>query len=283
MSVEVWTPSVERFASHLEQTRRSAATGAGYVKHLMWLAEGVSSGPWELTSNELGTWLEERAWSRETRRKVLVSFRVFYAWAVAEALCQWAPTAGLPSAAPKKRGPHTRPLPPRWRGPFEDFSASLLAGGRSEGTVMQYMWRVRRLAEVAADPWAVTGQQLAQWLSTGDWAPETKRASRNAVRGFYKWAVKAGHIPTSPAEDLDPVRVPRALPRPAPADALRAALSKADDRTRIAVLLAAYAGLRRFEIAKLHTSEITATHLIIAGKGKVTTGSCPCTPISLPS
>jgi integrase len=87
------------------------------------------------------------------------------------------------------------------------------------------------------------------------------------VRSFYRWAVLTGRIEASPAELLDSVLVPRSLPRPAPDDALRVALSRADDRQRLALKLAAYAGLRRAEIATLHTRQITATELLVVGKG----------------
>lgn len=265
--MNTWTAAVDAFAEHLADTDRSPATAAGYGKHLGWLAESAPAGPWDLTSTQLAGWLDGRNWSRETRRKVLVSFRMFYAWAVAEGLCEWAPTAGLPSAVPNKRGPAARRLPSRWVDPIDGFVAWGRSGNRTEGTLQVRRWWLRRLAEVAADPWAVTTQQLATWLSNPDWSAETKRAGRASVRSFYRWAVVAGHIDRSPAEDLDSVLVARALPRPAPDAALRAALAVADDRQRLAIKLAAYAGLRRAEIAALHTRQIGATDLLIVGKG----------------
>jgi integrase/recombinase XerC len=98
-------------------------------------------------------------------------------------------------------------------------------------------------------------------------SPETKRAARNSVRVFYRWAVLAGRLEVSPADRLDSVLVARALPRPAPDAALRAALAAADDRQRAMLMLAAYAGLRRAEIANLHTRQISDTELLIVGKG----------------
>jgi hypothetical protein len=35
----------------------------GYLKHLTWLADCVQTGPWDLTSAELGSWLDDRGWS----------------------------------------------------------------------------------------------------------------------------------------------------------------------------------------------------------------------------
>lgn len=266
-AVRDWCSVLAEFAGVLDATERSSATCAGYVKHLGWLAEGTRSGPWALTTSELAAWLDARSWSRETRRKVLVSFRVFYAWGVAEGRCQWAPTAGLQSSVPKKRGPARRRLPPAWVPALNGFLAWSRAGSRSEGTIELRRWWLSRLAEVSADPWVVSDQQLAQWLSNPDWSPETKRAARGTIRTFYRWAVKIGHITASPAENLDTVLIARALPRPAPTQALRAALAAADDRQRLALMLAGYAGLRRAEIAALHTRQVSDVDLLIVGKG----------------
>jgi site-specific recombinase XerD len=265
--VDEWATWLADWDVVLLQSPLSPATTGTYLKHVLWVADSVACGPAELSVNDLARLLDSQNWSESTRRKVLVALRKFYAWAVAEKRCEWAPTAGLQSSAPRTRGPAKWELPASWREPVDGFVASMRAGSRSEGTVEQRVWRLRRLAEVAADPWAVTPQQLALWLSTPDWAPETKRASRSTVRMFYRWAVRAGLIDSSPAELLDPVKVPRSLPRPAPRDALRAALAAADDRVRLAVLLAGYAGLRRAEIARLHSSEIGRDQLMIVGKG----------------
>ena len=61
--------------------------------------------------------------------------------------------------------------------------------------------------------------------------------------------------------------VPRGVPRPAPDLVIRAALAAADDRTRLMILLAVLAGLRRAEIAGLHTSDYAGGVLTVRGKG----------------
>ena len=264
-----WSDALAGFTHHLDWSHRSEATCQGYLKHMGWLAESVDSGPWDLTAAELGSWLAERSWSRGTRRKVLVSLRMFYTWAVAAGHVEWAPVAGLPSPAPEKRGPKPRALPAAWVEPLEGYLGALAGRSASEGTIGQRRYWVGRLAEVAADPWTVSTQQLALWLSNPDWQAETKRAARGALRGFYRWAVEAGHLEQSPADGLESVLVPRGLPRPAPDAAVHAAIAAADDRTRLAVLLAALAGLRRAEIAGLHTSQIDVYKgvILVVGKG----------------
>lgn len=263
-----WEQAVHSFADHMRtESDRAQTTRWQYCQHVRWLAESAICGPWALSTHELSTWLDQQNWSAGTRRKVLLSIRAFYAWAVAAGHLTWAPTAGIAARAARRRGPEPLRLLEAWRGPVEEFTAHLRAGSRSPGTISQYRYRLCLLAAVSSDPWTVTGQQLAQWLSNPDWAPQTKRSSRTAVRSFYRWAVRAGYVQESPADDLDTVRVPRALPRPTPEEDLRAALAAADDRTRLAIMLAAYAGLRCAEVASLHMREIADTHLVVVGKG----------------
>lgn len=268
MSAGAWAGAVDGFAAHLRAAGTvKQVTQTGYAQHVRRLADGVTAGPWDLTTGELSSWIEAQNWSIETRRKVVVSLRQFYAWAVAERHIEWAPTAGIARAARRRPGPRAEDLAPPWSGPVADYVATLRAGSRSERTIEQYLVRLRGLSRVAADPWTVTTQQLAQWLSNPDWAPATKRCARVAVGSFYRWAVTHGRIDVSPTMGLDTIRVPRSLPRPAPEAALRAALAASDDRTRMALMLAAYAGLRMAEITGLHLSQINDAHLLVVGKG----------------
>lgn len=96
-----------------------------------------------------------------------------------------------------------------------EYLRSCQAANYSPGTLDMKRWWLGRLSEVSADPWAVTTQQLATFLSNRDDGPSHKRAGRSTLRAFYGWAVKVGYLKESPAAGLEVVRVPRALPRPA--------------------------------------------------------------------
>lgn len=277
MTAAEWATAVEEFRLWLHDdvrhyvsgkpaSPRTGTTRKMYVQHVRWLADGAVAGPWELTSSELALWLGSQNWSMSTRKKVLVSLRTFYSWAVGQGHVEWAPTAGLP-AAPRRSGPMARPWHPAWGGPVEEFVKHLRGAGRSENTINDYAHRLRLLSDLSADPWSITTEQLAEWLSNPEWSPYTRRARRVTAGSFYKWAELSGRVAQSPVRALPSVSVPRALPRPAPHDAVREALAAADDRCRLAVLLAVDAGLRRAEIANLHTSHVSATHLLVVGKG----------------
>ena len=265
-----WAAAVAGFREHLASSERSPETAESYVRHIEWLACSSVSGPWVLRSQELGDWLSSQNWSLVTRRKVTTSLRAFYGWAVADGYVEWAPTAGL--ARPVKKARMQRlPLPAAWDGPVHDYLTACRGRSFSEGTIAVQRMYLRRLAEVAADPWAVQLAQLEQWLAAPDWAPETRRCARSVVRGFYRWAERACLVEKSPAVDLPAPRLRRALPRPAGDDALEAGLAACDDRVRLMILLGAYAGLRRAEIASLECSQIRLdyhpAHLMIVGKG----------------
>jgi integrase len=62
---------------------------------------------------------------------------------------------------------------------------------------------------------------------------------------------------------------PRAI-KEAPKEALLDALERVEPRDRLAIMLAAYAGLRRAEIAALHADQIGDRMLTIVGKGSKT-------------
>lgn len=88
------------------------------------------------------------------------------------------------------------------------------------------------------------------------------------LAGFYSFALRRGHAHHDPTVEVDRSRVPRALPRPChPAD-LAVALETASLRLRVCLLLAAFAGLRCVEIARLSWEDVTlGASLFVSGKG----------------
>lgn len=115
-----------------------------------------------------------------------------------------------------------------------------------------------------------TGDLVDEWLGTFTSAA-TKRAYRSDLMAFYAWAAKREMCP-NPVLRTDSVRVPKPLPRPVPAAALDAVLASATPDVRVMIALAAYAGLRRAEIAALDAGDVdllseTPTIAVRAGKG----------------
>jgi integrase len=129
--------------------------------------------------------------------------------------------------------------------------------------------RLRRVvkANLAKSPWKLTTADLAGWMATQDWAPETRKGYRITLNDFYKWAIRSKLTKRNPAADLQKIQVPRGLPRPAPEDVIGRALAQANDRDRLILLLGGFAGMRRAEIAALRFEDFTDGRLRVRGKG----------------
>ena len=147
------------------------------------------------------------------------------------------------------------------------------AAHRPHTTIKLRGYQLRRFARQHPDrgPWELKLDDLVDWLGAHDWAAETRRSYRASLRTFYAWAVLAGHLDRSPAALLPAIRPPRSRPRPAPETALRMALAAGRERERLMVMLAAYVGLRRGEVARVHTRDVEPDldgwSLRITGKG----------------
>jgi integrase/recombinase XerC len=155
-----------------------------------------------------------------------------------------------------------------WQQAIDDWTITLRAAKRSPLTIRQRRWQLRNLAEanLGRSPWKLTTDELAAWIGGHDWSAETCKAARSAVNAFYTWAVASKRSKRNPAAQLNPVSVPRRLPRPASDAALAAALERADARTRVMLLLAAFGGLRVGEIAVLRWADVGNGWLIVRGK-----------------
>jgi len=140
------------------------------------------------------------------------------------------------------------------------------ARGLRPETIRTRMSYLRRFA-AEHDP-VVTRDMVITWLARASWAPSTRKSARGALRSFYKWAHRSGRIETDPTADLDPVRVPVSLPRPASEDQVKAGLGADCPHAALMVRLAAQAGLRRSEIAQLRREHLQSDgKLLIHGKG----------------
>ncbi|OYO01446.1 integrase [Enemella evansiae] len=125
------------------------------------------------------------------------------------------------------------------------------------------------LAVAQPDPSTIAEADLLAYLAGKDWAPETRKAARSVLRSFFAWAAGRGRlVAENPAAELPSVRVPAGVPHPIPTAVLDAALARADDKGRLMLLLGAYAGLRRAEIAAVHPArDIGDGVLRVVGKG----------------
>lgn len=118
----------------------------------------------------------------------------------------------------------------------------------------------------------MTGTVLVAWFNAQTWATETRRGYRSSLRVFYRWALAMGHVTASPASALPVVHPAPPMPRPVPDRDYRLALLAADTRTRLMVRLGAEVGLRRAEVAQVHSrdliEDLDGWSLLVHGKGQ---------------
>jgi integrase/recombinase XerC len=159
-----------------------------------------------------------------------------------------------------------------WTRLIEDYLTGLVAAGRSASSVKLRREQLAHLARgLDCPPGAVTEQGLLGWFAGQSWARETRRSYRAAARGFFGWAAGAGHIGDDPAAGLPVVSQRAGVPRPVPDEAYAVALAAGSARAVLMMRLAAEAGLRRGEIARVHSGDlvvgVAGFSLVVRGKG----------------
>ncbi len=159
-----------------------------------------------------------------------------------------------------------------WATLIDAYVLYLGAGGKSAGTQSMRIYHLTRAGrELSKPPTRVTMDDLVAWMATKDWAPNTKRAYRGSLRSFFTWMVATGRTHSNPAAGLPPVKIPRGRPRPIPEGDYAEAVSHADERTRLAMLLAGQCGLRRGEISRARREDVEVDlgghSLRVLGKG----------------
>jgi integrase/recombinase XerC len=140
------------------------------------------------------------------------------------------------------------------------------ASGMSAGTIKVKRHYLENLA-AQVDLLAATETDLIDYMNNAGWMAQTRKSARSQVRSFYSWAHRMGLVETNPAQYLPVIKVPQGKPKPASDDALERALDGASVTLRAMLLLAAYAGLRRNEIASLRVKDVLSDRLRVTGKG----------------
>lgn len=143
------------------------------------------------------------------------------------------------------------------------------AGDAAASTIRLRRYHLLRLAARHPQVLEVTEDNLIDWMgSLAHTSPSARKSMLASLRSFYKWAQRTGLITADPTLGLRRIATPEGLPKPIPEVALQQALAAADKETTLMLLLGAYAGLRRAEIAGIHSDDITDMGLMVKGKGR---------------
>lgn len=154
-----------------------------------------------------------------------------------------------------------------WAAAITEYITSLLAANYAATTVRLHRHYLRQLRQHAPSPRVMTRQQIRHYLATPGWAAETRKSARTVAVVFFRWAVAEGIVEADPTIGLAGVSVPAGRPRPAPESVLAQSLAAAGPRERLMLLLAAHAGLRCCEIARVAHEDLVGTTLRVVGKG----------------
>lgn len=147
------------------------------------------------------------------------------------------------------------------------WEAAMRGATLSERTIQQRLGYVGRFAAWHDNPADATPDHISEWLADHNWSPETRKSARGALNAYFRWAVRTGRLPTNPVEHTDPTRIPATAPHPVPESVLHAAIEAAGSDTKLMLLLGAYAGLRRSEIATIRDTDLEGSFLRVHGKG----------------
>lgn len=163
------------------------------------------------------------------------------------------------------------PVP--WRKNIEGWTDTLRAAGLSAQTIKSRRYKMVHLAALLmpSGPEDVTTEQIVQVFARQQWKPETRKAYRNTISSFFRWLHKSGRRSGDPSLDVPRVKKPHAHPRPCPDRYIAAAMEMATSSERLMIRLGAECGLRRGEIARVHSDDVVADSaghsLIVRGKG----------------
>ncbi len=160
--------------------------------------------------------------------------------------------------------------PMDWHAAIGAWRLWSLAGDASAQTLKTRTHYLRALAVANRGrlPFELTTDDLVAFLAQSGWQPETRKSARGAIRAFYRWANITGRSATDPSYLLPAVRIPPPRSKPIPPSVFAEALACADGRTRLMLQLGRFAGLRRAEIATVHTSNLLGDELRVLGKGR---------------
>lgn len=167
-----------------------------------------------------------------------------------------------------------RRFPAEWESLADGWLLWLRAAGRRDSTLDTRRRRLNCFAYwVGKCPSMVTFDDCLAFIGRDGLARETRKALRSTLADFFAWACDHGWLPSNPASDLPKVPQSRPHPRPCPDSVILAALSRANRVETLMLRLGAECGLRRMEIAKVHTDDVMRDllgySLIVTGKGDV--------------
>ncbi|EFG75323.1 site-specific recombinase, phage integrase family [Mycobacterium parascrofulaceum ATCC BAA-614] len=164
-------------------------------------------------------------------------------------------------------------LPQLWEAAISGWMIWLRIAGKREGTIELRRDHLRSIARRSrtSGPAEITLSTLVLLCSERKWSNDHRKSVRTSLISFYDWAIDADLVSMNPAAKLPRVKPDLPAPRPAPDDVWEELLAAAQPRERLMARLAGEAGLRRAEVALVHSDDLIRDlhgwSLIVHGKG----------------
>lgn len=146
------------------------------------------------------------------------------------------------------------------------------AGRRSLRTVEERSRVITQfLTETGVDPLASRPMDVAAWMSAHEeWSQSTAATYYSYLMSWHKWLVMMDYRTENPMHKTQTPRRPERSPRPvADSDLIKLLNLRVHRRTKVMILLAALAGFRVAEIARVQGEDIDldAGRIHVTGKG----------------
>ncbi|NKS20856.1 tyrosine-type recombinase/integrase [Rhodococcus hoagii] len=140
--------------------------------------------------------------------------------------------------------------------------------GLSERWIRDSLTTLRQLEhETGRGAAEVLAVEISRFLGRAHLSANSRSTYFGQLASFYRWL--ADHGGTNPMDRMRRPRVPRSVPRPVSDAQLNRLLAQPmHRRTRVMILLAAFAGLRVHEIAKFRGEDIDRGERILRVQGK---------------
>lgn len=156
---------------------------------------------------------------------------------------------------------------------IEEWTLWQLSARRSLKTVHERARVIQQfITEAGVDPIAVVPMDIVRWTAGhGEWSESTAATYHSYLSSWHKWLCLTDKRGDNPMRKLSSPRRPERAPRPIADDGMVTLLTmRMHHRTRVMVMLAALAGLRVGEIAKVKGEDIDLVNrrIFVIGKGK---------------
>lgn len=267
-----WSDAISDFLTSQEDQGVATLTARRRGQQLRKFAAHIDLSPWMVGQPDIEGWIAKHATSPASAEAARDALRSFYRWAVARRRVAEDPTLEL-GARYRKLG-----VPEGWAEPLRRFRTYLVARGLAEQSIDLSLGCMENFAREHAslDPYGAKTDDLFEWIAGKGWSRETLRSRRTVLRQYFHWAIATGRTDIDPTDHLPKVRAAGVNVRPAtPAEFESAVIAAAHTPWALALRLGYEMGLRRAEIACIHTDDVRREEdgtrfLRVHGKGNKT-------------